>query len=183
MCYLRPIIAGSIFVAILFCSGISPLFGQEEISAQEEYAIKSANIHLICKFTEWPGMFDTDRPFVIAVIGEIDEGKEIVIPEDKLIGNRKIDIRKINSIDEIKDFEALFIYSSVSDSLELIIDYVKDMPILTFGDTKGFAERGVIFNFYIEDDFVKFEINRKYAQQSLIKINSQLYALGRIINK
>lgn len=183
MCYPRAKIAGSILVIILFCSGISPLYGQQKIGAAVEYTIKSANIYKICKFTEWPGMFDTTRPFVISVIGEIEDGKEIVIPEDKLIGNRKIDIRKINSIDEIKDSEALFIYSSVLDSLDLIIEYVKDKPILTFSDTEGFAERGVIFNFYIEDDFIKFEINRRYAQQSHVKLNSQLFALGRIISK
>ena len=97
--------------------------------------------------------------------------------------NKKNYYRKINSIDEIKDSEALFIYSSLLDSLDLIIEYVKDKPILTFSDTEGFAERGVIFNFYIEDEFVKFEINRNFAQESLVRLNSQLFALGRIISK
>jgi len=182
MCYLRPKIAGRIFAVIIFCSGVSPLFGQDQNIELTEYEVKSGLLYRVCLFSVWPEMFDTDSIFVIAVIGEIEDGEEIVIPGNILIGNRKIDIRKVNSIHEIKDPKALFIYSSMSDSLELIIDYVKDKPILTFGDTKGFAERGVIVNFYLEEDGVEFEINRQFAEQSIVRLNAQLFAIGgRII--
>ncbi len=174
-------IAGSVLVIIFIYLSILPLYGQQIISADVEYTIKSANIYKICRFTEWPGVVDTTRHFVISVIGEFEDRKEIAIPKNRLIGNREIDIRKINTIDEIKDSEVLFIYSSVLDSLDLILEYVKDKPILTISDTEGFAERGVILNFYIEDDLVKFEINRNFAQQSLVRLNSQLFSLGRII--
>lgn len=186
MFYLRLKIAGLIFVVIMFCAGFSPLYGQDDQQKSielTEYVAKSAWFYGICKLTVWPGIIDTVSLFKIAVIGENNAGMEIIEPGNNLIGGRKIDFRKINSIAEIKDSEALFIYSSMSDSLESIIDYVKDKPILTFGDTKGFAERGVIINFYLEDNEVKFELNQKYYQQSLVTIRAQILIKGKKISK
>ena len=176
-----------ICVIILFrlCTGYSGLNGQEVsdgIPAEKEYALKSAYIYKICKFSIWPRMSETDSSFVISILGDMSSDKEIKIPEDKEIGNRKIVIKKIDDIDEIDDSEAVFICSSEADRLDLIIEYVQNKAILTFGDTEGFGERGVMFNFYLEDEYVKMEINRKFALESLVKPHSRLFTIGRIIN-
>ncbi|MGQ9569431.1 MAG: YfiR family protein [Thermodesulfovibrionales bacterium] len=75
----------------------------------------------------------------------------------------------------------LFICSSDKRHLEKILNTLKGMNVLTMGDTKGFAQEGVIINFYIDKDKVRFEINKDAADKAGLKISSRLLSLARII--
>jgi len=53
---------------------------------------------------------------------------------------------------------------------------------LTIGDTKGFAQQGVIINFYIKDEKVRFEINVDAAKRANLKISAKLLRLAKIVH-
>jgi hypothetical protein len=55
------------------------------------------------------------------------------------------------------------------------------MDLLTVGDTEGYAQEGVMLNFYIEASKVKFEINLNSIRSSRIAVSSQLLKLGRMV--
>jgi hypothetical protein len=54
------------------------------------------------------------------------------------------------------------------------------MPILTIGDAPGFARRGGIINFMLEDNKVRFEVNVEAAKHAVLNISSRLLALAKI---
>ena len=49
------------------------------------------------------------------------------------------------------------------------------------GETPGFAERGGIIRFTLEDNRVRFEINVDAAHQADLNISSRLLTLAKII--
>jgi len=53
--------------------------------------------------------------------------------------------------------------------------------VLTVGDTKGFAELGGIINFVLDNDRVRFEVNRKAAEQAGLKISSKLLIVAKLV--
>ncbi len=164
------------FFSLLLCLTLT---GNDEI--YYDYQVKSTFIYRICKFTQWPNPSDPSKPFIISILGETLPGKEIVFPETQCIQKRKVLIRKIRLLSEIEDSDALFITSSEESRLDLILEYIGDKPILTFGDTRGFAQRGVIINFFIKGKRVSFEINHEASKKASLGLNSQLYAIGKVI--
>jgi hypothetical protein len=149
--------------------------------AIDEYAIKSTIIYRICKFTQWPQPSDKDKPFTISILGKTTQGKEIEIPWDGTIDKRRIVIRKIRHLSEIDDSEVLFITIVEAYRIDAILDYIGNKPVLTMGDTRGFAQKGVIINLYIHKNSVKFEINYEASKKASLQMHSQLFAIGRVV--
>jgi hypothetical protein len=54
--------------------------------------------------------------------------------------------------------------------------------ILTIGDTEGFGEKGVMINFIIRDNKVRFEINPEAARRAGLTISSKLLSLATIVH-
>ena len=54
---------------------------------------------------------------------------------------------------------------------------------MTMGDVSGFAQHGVMINFYMEHNKVRFEINEDRVKDSNLSVSSQLLKLARIVRK
>ena len=77
----------------------------------------------------------------------------------------------------------LIIYTnSEKDSLEQIIDYTKERPILTISDTDGFAEKGVLINLFSLKNQLRFQINETAVKTSGLYVNFRLLHLAKIVN-
>jgi len=61
------------------------------------------------------------------------------------------------------------------------IQLLKGVPVLTIGETPGFARNGGIINLILEDNKVRFEVNVQAAKDAELNISSRLLALARII--
>lgn len=175
----KRLIAGFIFV--LLALWFEPLPGQRSVRTIKEYEIKSVYLFKICKFTRWSRPLKPNTPFIISVLGQTSPGSEIKIPRDKRIQNKKIIIKKIKKLADIGNSHVLFIATSEAHRINTILSYINGKDILTIGDTKGFAQKGVIINFYVEKNRVKFEINRSAAKKSPIKLHSQLFAIATVV--
>jgi hypothetical protein len=166
-----------IFLLILL---YMPLAVQDKVELDESQ-IKSGFLYKICRFTRWSRKNATNSPIIISIIGETTPANELDIPEDKRIHERRIVIRKIKELPEIDNSHVLFITASESGRLDTILGYIADKDVLTVGDTKGFAQRGVIINFYREKSNVRFEINRDAVKKSPVKLSTQLFTVARVV--
>ena len=154
---------------------------------QGEYTIKAVFLEHFTRFIEWPESYeiaDTSYPFYVAVIGENPFGSILdQVYTDHLIKNRKVEILYISTPDEITDCHILFISSTNKEILPEILSRTRDKPILTVGDTNGFAENGVLINFYLAGNKIKFEINEKAVQESGLIMSYRLLSLARIVDQ
>ena len=174
-----------IFIIIFFCIGIpANLSGQ--ISEYDEYTVKAVFLERFTRFITWPTdaeIDDNSKPFVIAVIGKNPFGSKLNnIYSKRKIRDKKVKIIYISRINQITGFHILFIPKSEQKRLQSIISRSKENHVLTIGDSKGFAEKGVLFNFYTENDQIKFEINEKAVRGSGLSINYLLLNVARIVD-
>ena len=105
---------------------------------------------------------------------------------DRIVASRKMKdrsarARRVGADQSFDGCHLLYIASSESGRLPRIIDKTRGKPVLTVGDTTGFAERGVHINLFVEQRHVRFEVNQGAAKASNLKISSQLLSLARLV--
>ncbi|MCU0287749.1 MAG: YfiR family protein [Acidobacteria bacterium] len=179
----KIITVGNIFILVLLFWSFPILCETDKTTniTLKENELKSAYLYKICKFTRWSRPLQPGGSFIISILGPTTPGNEIIIPPEKLLLDKKVIIRKIKKISDIKDSHVLFITAAEAYHLDEILSFTEAKDILTVGDTPGFSEKGVIINLYIEEDKVKFEINREAQGKSAIKLYSQVFRNGKII--
>ncbi len=149
--------------------------------------IKAGFIYNFAKFVEWPAtsFAQPDSPIVIGILGTDPFGNLIDrIIENKKIGARGIVVKRLKwgtDLKDLKECKILFVGTSEKAHFDDLVQIVRSLPILTVGETPGFAERGGVIRFVLEDNRVRFEINVEAARQADLTISSRLLTLARII--
>lgn len=172
----------------LICFALMRVFSASALSQTEEfgeYAIKAAFLERFTRFIEWPEdsvETDSTKPFVIAVIGNnpFDEALDKVAVIQR-IHNRNVEIHYIDDISHESKCHILFICKSEEYRLVEIINHTYKKPILTISETEGFAEEGVLINFYMEENNVKFEINETALHNTGLYISHLLLRTAKIV--
>jgi hypothetical protein len=157
------------------------LFSNYLKSQSVEYFVKASLIEKFARFTEWePNTIGGN--FVIGVLGKSPFYNELEKLSIKIkIKNKPVKILYLNNMEDAKVCQVLFICSSEKDNLPEIIKYLGNYNILLVGDTEGFSEKGVHFNFYLEkNENIHFEINVKALAKANLKTDMQLLSLGKI---
>lgn len=151
-----------------------------------EYKLKAELVERFTRFIEWPAATDKtpakSQPFTICLFGASPFHSAL----EEMSANRKIKERPVvvtvlESPERVDRCQVLFVPNARKDDLEKILVHTVARPILTVGDTEGFAERGVLVNFYTFENAVRFEINDSAARKSGLEISSRLLKLARIV--
>lgn len=158
-----------------------PLMAAAEPSS--EYEVKAAFIHNIAKFVDWPAALPSTGSARLCLLGRNPFGNALDALQGKPVGRLDWEVVQLGSGNGLKNCRVLFIAASERDHLETILQGMGTGPVLTMGDTEGYAERGVMVNFYLEGNKVRFEINREAAARAGIDFGSQLLRLARIVRK
>jgi YfiR/HmsC-like len=154
-----------------------------------EYLIKAGFIFNFAKFVDWPPatFAQPDSPIVIGILGTDPFGAIIdQIVQEKKIGGRGFVVRRLKwgtDLKDLKECKILFVGASERVHIDELVQIVKGLPILTVGETPGFAERGGVIRLVLEDNKVRFEVNVEAARQAGLTISSRLLTLARIIQQ
>ena len=154
----------------------------EEIKDQVlENKLKAVFVYNFTKYIEWPAN-DSSGTFLIGVLG--DSG--IITPlreiqKEKVIKGRSIDIVTYRSPDDIMRCNVLFISSSEEPKLKEIQEKIGKKPVLTIGDTPGFAGKGIAINLVMVGGKMRFEINSRSLKAARLKVSSQLLKLAILV--
>ena len=151
-----------------------------------EYKLKAAFLERFTRFVEWPDLqtelTDSIDTFKITVIGDNPFGTALEdLYKSTRIKNREVKIKYISEISDIDSCHLLFISGSLENGLEKILAYTKGNPILTVSDRQGFAKRGVIINFFVANNKLRFEINKEALSQSKLYMSYLLLNVARIV--
>lgn len=149
-----------------------------------EYQVKALFIFNFVQFVEWPAsaFADATTPIRIGILGEDPFGGALEpLVRGEKVRQRTLVVERASRIEDLQDCHLVFAARSERLKVREIINAFQGKPVLTIGDMPNFARRGGIINFYLEEQKVRFEINRAAAQQSGLKLSSQLLGLARIV--
>lgn len=135
------------------------------------------------KYIEWPEN-QSKGDFVLGVYGDSPILKELsILSSSKKLKGRNIVVKIINKPDEAAMCQLLYIPSSKSSALKQLKETLNGKPILLVGEREGLAKKGTALSFCtLEDDALKFDINKKEIEQRQLKISSSLIQLGIVVN-
>jgi hypothetical protein len=182
---------GILIVALSVSLSWAPgALAQDRDSANSsEYLIKAGFIFNFAKFVEWPPttFAQPDSPIVIGILGTDPFGAIIdQIVQDKKIGGRGFVVKRLKwgaDPKDLRECKILFVGASERVHIDELVQIVRGLPILTVGETPGFAERGGVIRLVLEDNRVRFEVNVEAARQAGLTISSRLLTLARIIQQ
>jgi hypothetical protein len=162
----------------LLCGALLSLMLAQAHAGSAEYELKAAFIYQIAKFVDWP---PSNAPLRLCVIGGNPFGAALETIRGKPVNERKMEVRLLESGADLRECSMLFVAAPAERHLERIAAISRGAGMLTMGDTEGFAQRGVMVNFFPEQGKLRFEINLEEARQGGVKISSKLLALARIV--
>lgn len=170
--------AGLLLINIV--SGCDPCKAQTS-----EYMVKAGFIDRFIRFVRWPGdslQSDTTKPIIILVLGKNHFGDDL----NRVFGNNRVNGRKVtikyaSKLDTTQYYHLIFIDGSLSRNLNSILNYTRSKPIITIGDTEGFCQRGVLINFFIENNRIRFELNQSAFRMTKLQVSHLLIQSARLL--
>ena len=165
----------SILISILMLSVHSA--HAQSVSRHE---VQAAFIHKFIKFIEWPqnSLREDSQTILVGIIGSGQMVNALNGIKGKEVKGLKITVLQISELSDAKSCDVLFISPSEEGRYEEILGAVRGLNILTVGQTKGFAIKGVIINFVLVDNKIRFEINKGAGEEAGLKISSKLLNLA-----
>lgn len=149
------------------------------VNAQEvNYKVHALFIYHFTKHIDWPDNKKTGD-FLIGVLGNSPIMAELEsLAATKKVGSQNIVIKKITSEAEVSNCHIAFISAGKSGSLEEVLGTVGSKPVLIVTEKNGLGKKGACLNFIIQDDKLKFEINKQSIEAKKLKISGDLIKLG-----
>src|SRR5688500_6312794 len=167
---MRPLL-----VATIFASASVVVPHAQEVS--QEYQVKAAYLYNFLKYVDWPEPIN--RTFMICVAGENPFGSVL----DDLTNNERVRGNPVKT-ELILGLEARcdVDFTPRTSNIPAYVQGADGMQILTVGETPRFIEQGDIVNFILENDKVRFEINRNAAERAGLRFSSRLLQLAKIVD-
>ena len=179
-----PVTFRLIVLFILFSTAVDPIsFSPKAAETPNlEEKTKAAFIYHFTKYIKWPRS-DASATFNIGVLGESNiVGPLEEISNLKKVGNRRIVIHQLDSVQQCGPCHILFIADPDEKYFDSIRSRLKDAPTLIITAVTGFAEKGSCINFITRKGKLRFEINMKALKNTGLTASSQLLKLAVIVN-
>ncbi|MEI6147707.1 MAG: YfiR family protein [bacterium] len=157
-------------------------------SPRAEYEVKAEFLPLFAQFVKWPSasFADTNAPLVIGVLGDDPFGAALdrAVKNQNTAGGRRLVVKRSQDIEDVAPCHLLFVSKSEKDHIDRILAVLAQggRAVLTVGDAEGFAARGGIINFVLQEKKVRFEINPEAAGRGGLIISWELLNLARIVH-
>ncbi len=152
----------------------------------KEYAVKAAFVFNFARFTQWPesSFSDADTPYQLCFVGNDEVADEFKTIHGKKNGPRLIQVRQLEG-DPARDCKMchiIFISRDVNQkTADQILSKIKDRAVLVIGETKDFAKKGGVINFFSKENRLQFEINTRTAKDRGLSLSSRLLKLAFIV--
>jgi hypothetical protein len=180
----RTLLSGRAFVYAVLSLLATLLPAQD--ARPTEFQVKAAYLYNFGKFVRWPanrsGAPDT---FNICILGKDPFGAllDSTVAGESIDG-KKIGVRRIANISPAAQCSVLFVSTSEESHLAAALAAAQQLSVLTVSDIRNFAERGGAIGLVTDQGKIRFEVNRKSAEQSLLVLSSELLKVAvKVIDK
>jgi hypothetical protein len=159
------------------CSLLRPPLAAQQREAGET-ALKAAFLYNFTKYVEWPAAaFAKQGQFRVCVFADPAFTREI----EAILAGERVGSRTVRVI--APDFSEVrschLAYFADADRGAQLVAGLRQAPVLTVGEGPRFLEQGGIISFVLEDDRVRFDINRRGVDRAGLTISSKLLRVAR----
>jgi len=152
---------------------------ERSAAPSNEYQVKAAFVYNFIKFVEWPsGEGSPGGTVGFCVLGDLSDIDPFKDLDGQRIMGKRLNFVFLREPREVRNCQVLFLSSSLSRRLPETLEIIRGRPILTIGDTDGYAQRGVMINMYLDKKRVRFEINIETAEMAGLRISAKLLSLA-----
>ncbi|MDB4970920.1 MAG: hypothetical protein JWN44_6609 [Myxococcales bacterium] len=151
-----------------------------------EYPVKAEFIERFTRFIDWPTQVfaGPDAPFVLCVVGSTPMEAHLERIAGRRLKERRVELRRLKPTADAGACHLLFVAGSERGHIKQIITRLSGKPVLTVGDSEGFAREGVLINLILDEDgHVRFEICSNELRKSGLNVSAQLLRLARVVTE
>jgi YfiR/HmsC-like len=148
----------------------------------DEYRVKAGFIFHFAQFVEWPaGTFDNSSGSItFCTLGEDPfHGDMESLLRGKLVAGKSVRVLHLKQVQDSKQCHVLFLDKNDNQLVPSALAIVKNLRILTVGESDDFLERGGMIRFCLEDRRIRFEINQQSAEATHLKVSARLLLLAK----
>lgn len=151
----------------------------------DEHTMKAVFIERFTRFIDWPGSSLVDVSADQFVICSLDDNT-FVASLDRVYAEQQILARPVRvlenvSLEQLGKCHVLYLTGNDRTVLYETLMYVQGLPILTIGDTQGYAHQGVLINFFYIDNQLRFEINETAMRRAGFNVSYKLLSYAVIV--
>jgi hypothetical protein len=170
----------AILLTILIAGLVEDGYAAEtERAVPGEYQVKAAFVYNFIKFVEWPADRAPAAGDVrLCVLGKVPVMASFEELRGQEVAGRRLIVTELQELNGAGACQVLFVAPSLSRRLPDVLAAVAGRPVLTIGDTDGYAEKGIMINMYLENKRVRFEINASAARAAGLGISAKLMGLA-----
>lgn len=147
-----------------------------------EYYIKAAFMANFARLVEWPKHNRNTTNLSLCVMDSTVFGQALNSINGKKIHGKNLLVSTCNSKTDFDRIQILFLNSPDIKARKDLLARCREKPVLTIGESPGFAQNEGMINFYKAKNRIRFEINRKRAEKAGLKISSRLLKLAKIVS-
>ncbi len=172
-------------LACLLLAFAGPARGADETPAATGYEAKAGFLVNFARFVEWPAHAQTNSSkFRIGILDD-----DIAFPvitqvlTNQFVGPREIETVRVKKNHDLKSFNIIFVTRSQAKRTAAVLEKIGTAPVLTVGETSGFAADGGCINLVMTGHNIRFEINPGAAEQAGLKISSRIASMATVVEK
>jgi hypothetical protein len=160
-----------------------PLCADAQDSIYSADRVKAAFLYHFSTYVNWPEPDSSNDEFTIAVLGADDIAAELTefLPGRSIQG-RPMNVRRIQSIDELGDEAVLFIGAERNEHLPEYLEEIESLPLLVVTDVPDGLHQGAMINFRIVESRVRFEISQRAAENVGLEMSSRLLSAAMFVD-
>lgn len=148
-----------------------------------ENAVKSAFLYNFTKFVDWPAnAFEgTQSPFRVCVFADAAFRRDL----ESMLVNESVGLRRVTVAADPKDVRGChlaYFGAGASDRAAQLLPSLRQSPVLTVGEGQRFVEMGGLIAFALEQNRVRFDVNKPAMDRAGLVVSSKLLRVARHVN-
>lgn len=160
--------------------------GPVRAEVSPEYKLKAAYLFNFVRFAQWPSatFTTTNSPLVIGVLGDNPFGAALEeVVRGRVVNGRSVVVKPVTTAEEAKLCQVVFIPASEQTNLRRHLETLRNAPVLTIGESAEFLDAGGVIRFFVEQNKIRFDINKAQADVEGLQMDSQLLSLAAAVRE
>ncbi len=143
---------------------------------------KAVYLYNFSKYFDWPSDYKSGN-FIIGLIGKPSLYNELAtMASTKSIGSQKFEIKIFENLESVSRCHMLYVPSETNLPLAKVLGKIKGQSTLLITEKEGYAKQGATINFVVQNNKVKFELNKSTINKYELKVSSSLESLAILVD-